>query len=108
MGPSHGSIERWVSSQCHDRLAGLKRWAKEACMLGRYQAGDAHMEPIMAKQKKTNTKPISQDTKARARPTKEVATPKTKLGRLEGMLRRADGATIAKALDWQMHSIEFG
>jgi hypothetical protein len=36
-----GSIGRWRTSQCHDRLAGLRRWAKEACMLGRYQAGDA-------------------------------------------------------------------
>ena len=40
-GPSHGSIGRWRTSQCHDRLVGLRRWAKEACMLGRYQPGDA-------------------------------------------------------------------
>jgi hypothetical protein len=61
------------------------------------------MEPIMAKQTKTSTK-----TKARTRPAQAVASPKTKLGRLEAMLRRAEGATIgqiAKALDWQMHSV---
>lgn len=65
-----------------------------------------HMEPIMTKQKKTTTKPITRGTKARTPPV--VAAPKTKLGRLEGMLRRAEGATIgqiAKALDWQMHSV---
>jgi Protein of unknown function (DUF3489) len=64
------------------------------------------MEPVMAKQKKTTTKPITQGTKARTSPA--AAAPKTKLGLLEGMLRRAEGATIgqiAKALDWQMHSV---
>ena len=40
-GPSHGSIERGRSSQCHDRLVGLRRWAKEACMRCRHPAGDA-------------------------------------------------------------------
>ena len=39
----------------------------------------------------------------------EAATkPTTKLGRLEAMLRRPDGATIeqlTKALDWQAHSV---
>jgi hypothetical protein len=66
------------------------------------------MEPVMTKQKKTTTKPITQGTKARTGPAQAVAAPKTKLGRLEGMLQRAEGATIgqiAKALDWQMHSV---
>jgi Protein of unknown function (DUF3489) len=65
------------------------------------------MEPIMTKQKKTATKPITRGTKVRTQPA-EVAAPKTKLGRLEGMLRRVEGATIgqiAKALDWQPHSV---
>jgi Protein of unknown function (DUF3489) len=65
------------------------------------------MEPIMAKQKKATTKPTTRGTKAHATPAQD-ATPKTKLGRLEGMLRRAEGATIgqiAKALDWQIHSV---
>ena len=57
-------------------------------------------------------------TKQRAKrsptPKKRAATgaladvPKTKLGRLEGMLRRKEGATIAQiaaALDWQAHSV---
>ena len=43
------------------------------------------------------------------RPAAEaVAAPKTKLGRLEDMLRRKEGATIgqiAKALEWQLHSV---
>jgi Protein of unknown function (DUF3489) len=66
------------------------------------------MESIMTKQKKTTSKPITQGTKARTRPAQAAAAPKTKLGRLEGMLRRPDGATIdqiAKALDWQLHSV---
>jgi hypothetical protein len=64
------------------------------------------MELIMPKQKKTTTKPITRGTKARTTPA--AAAPKTKLGRLEAMLRRTEGATIgqiAKALDWQMHSV---
>jgi hypothetical protein len=67
------------------------------------------MEPIMTKQKKTATKPITRGTKVRTQPAEAVAAPKkTKLGRLEGMLRRVEGATIgqiAKALDWQPHSV---
>jgi hypothetical protein len=45
-GPSHGSIERTRSSQCHDRLVGLRRWAKEACMRRRHQAGDPTHQPF--------------------------------------------------------------
>jgi hypothetical protein len=74
----------------------------------RHQAGDAHREPIMTKQKKTATRPIAPVAKARTRPAQAVVTPKTKLGRLENMLRRPEGATlgqIAKALDWQPHSV---
>jgi Protein of unknown function (DUF3489) len=66
------------------------------------------MEPIMTKQRKMTSKPITQGTKARTRPAQAAAAPKTKLGRLEGMLRRDEGATIgqiAKALDWQLHSV---
>jgi hypothetical protein len=50
----------------------------------------------MTKQKKTTSKPITQGTKARTRPAQAAAGPKTKLGRLEGMLRRPDGATIGQ------------
>ena len=67
-----------------------------------------YMEPIMTKPRKTTTKPIRRGTKARTQPAQAVAAPKTKLGRLEGMLRRPEGATIgqiAKALDWQLHSV---
>jgi hypothetical protein len=64
-----------------------------------------HKEPIMSKQRKTATKRATHGTKPRVQP---ATAPKTKLGRLEGMLRRPEGATIsqiAKALDWQLHSV---
>jgi hypothetical protein len=66
------------------------------------------MEAIMTKQKKTTAKPVTRGIRTRTQPTEAVAAPKTKLGRLEGMLRRPEGATIgqiAKALDWQLHSV---
>jgi hypothetical protein len=62
----------------------------------------------MTKQKKTTAKPVTRGTKARTLPAEATPAPKTKLGRLEVMLRRAEGATIgqiAKALDWQLHSV---
>lgn len=62
----------------------------------------------MTKKKTTAAKPVAEDAKARPRPGKAVVAPKTKLGRLEAMLRRPKGATIgqiAKALDWQTHSV---
>jgi hypothetical protein len=65
-------------------------------------------EPIMKKQSKTTAKLVTQGAKARPQPGQAVPAPKTKLGRLEGMLRRPEGATIgqiAKALDWQTHSV---
>ena len=67
-----------------------------------------YMEPNMTKPGKTTAKPIRRRTKTRPQPAQAVAAPKTKLGRLEGMLRRPEGATIgqiAKALDWQLHSV---
>ena len=66
------------------------------------------MEPTMTKQKKTIAKPTPSVTKARKQRAEEASAPKTKLGKLEGMLRRTEGATIAqiaKALDWQLHSV---
>jgi Protein of unknown function (DUF3489) len=60
----------------------------------------------MTKPGKTTAKPVTRIIKARTQPAK--ATPETKLGRLESMLRRKEGATIgqiAKALDWQQHSV---
>lgn len=59
----------------------------------------------MSKQKKTDGKAAGGTTKA-SKPA-DAAT-KTKLGQLEAMLQRPEGATIAqlsKALDWQAHSI---
>ena len=60
----------------------------------------------MTKQKKTSTK----KTAAAAKTPKAIANarPTSKLGQLEAMLRRPDGATIpqlVKALDWQAHSV---
>ena len=55
-----------------------------------------------------------QKAKRSPAPKKRPATavpadvPKTKLGQLEGMLRRKEGASIAQiaaALDWQAHSV---
>lgn len=58
----------------------------------------------MTKQK-TKTVPGKKRGKA---PAATTAGPKTKLGQLEGMLRRKEGATIAQmatTLDWQPHSV---
>ena len=62
----------------------------------------------MTKQRKMTAKPVPRGPKARSQPVEAAPAPKTKLGRLEGMLMRAEGATIgqiAKALDWQLHSV---
>jgi hypothetical protein len=62
----------------------------------------------MTKQKKTTAKPVTRSPKARTLPAEATPAPKTKLSRLEVMLRRSEGATIgqiAKALDWQLHSV---
>ena len=60
----------------------------------------------MTRQNKTIAKPTR--TKASKQAAAAPAAPKTKLGQLQGMLRRTEGATIAqiaKALDWQTHSV---
>ena len=47
-------------------------------------------------------------TTATARKQASAAKPKTKLARLEALLRRPDGATIdqiSKSPDWQAHSV---
>ena len=62
----------------------------------------------MTKQKKPTAKPTRPGAKTHKQPAEAAAAPKTKLGRLESMLRRTEGATIAqiaKALDWQLHSV---
>ena len=73
-------------------------------MCSRHKAGKQRMEPTMTK-RKTTTGPGKQKRKAS---TASAAAPKTKLGQLEGMLRRKEGATIAQiatTLDWQRHSV---
>lgn len=72
-------------------------------MCNRHKAGKQRMEPTMTKQKAT----ILPGKKKRKAPP-ATAAPKTKLSRLEGMLRRKEGATIAQiatTLDWQPHSV---
>ena len=62
----------------------------------------------MTKQKKAGTKSVAPGSKAGKQPVGAGAGPKTKLARLEGMLRRLEGATIAqlvKTLNWQVHSV---
>ena len=61
----------------------------------------------MPKQKKATTKPTSRAKSAKRTPKAGVAA-HTKLGQLEAMLRRPDGATLKQlsdALDWQAHSV---
>jgi hypothetical protein len=73
-------------------------------MCCRHKAGKQRMEPAMTKQW---TKSESGKKKRKA-PTTTGVAPKTKLGQLEGMLRRKEGATIAQiatTLDWQPHSV---
>jgi len=62
------------------------------------------MEPTMTKQR-TKTSPAR---KKRTVATASTDLPSTKLGQLERMLRRKEGATIAQistALGWQPHSV---
>lgn len=69
----------------------------------RHKAGKQRMEPTMTKQKTTTT-----PGKKKHKGPLASAAPKTKLSKLEGMLRRKEGATIAQiatSLDWQPHSV---
>jgi hypothetical protein len=62
----------------------------------------------MTKQKKVIAKPVQPGTKARKQSAEAADGAKTKLGQLEGMLRRPEGATLVqlvKALAWQAHSV---
>ena len=61
----------------------------------------------MTKQKKATVKAAAAP-KAKNLSTKTKAKPSTKLGELEAMLPRPDGATIeqlSKSLSWQIHSV---
>jgi hypothetical protein len=66
-------------------------------------AGHATKESVMTKAKKPAAKKAHKTGTGKA-----AAKPTSKLGQLEAMLRRPDGATIAqlvKALEWQAHSV---
>jgi hypothetical protein len=95
-------------SQWHDPQFDLSWWLPEAMhgvpatMPARCNAKD----PIMSKKKSVSAETAS--TSATARKQASAAKPKTKLARLETLLRRPDGATIeqiSKSLDWQAHSV---
>jgi hypothetical protein len=62
----------------------------------------------MTKQKKTTEIKAAAAPKANNPSAKAKPKPRTKLGQLEAMLRRPDGATIeqlSKSLSWQIHSV---
>lgn len=62
----------------------------------------------MSKQKKSVLADAANSGTAKRKQGAPAARAKTKLGQLEAMLRRADGATIeqiSKSLDWQAHSV---
>lgn len=62
----------------------------------------------MTLRKKIIAKPTHRGVKAPKQLAKAMTSARTKLGQLEGMLRRTEGATIAqivKALSWQAHSV---
>jgi Protein of unknown function (DUF3489) len=68
-------------------------------------AGCNVKESMMSKKKGVSTAAPTNSAKTRRQ---AASKPKTKLARLEAMLRRPDGATveqISKSLDWQTHSV---
>lgn len=67
----------------------------------RHEPAMQRTERIMSKAKSRTAKKASSKTAGATRPT-------SKLGQLQAMLQRPEGATIAqlsKALDWQAHSV---
>ena len=65
-------------------------------------------EPAMQRTEQIMSKPKSRTVKKAASKTAGAARPTSKLGQLQAMLERPEGATIAqlsKALDWQAHSV---
>jgi hypothetical protein len=62
----------------------------------------------MQRTERNMSKAKSRTAKKAASKTVGVARPASKLGQLQAMLQRPEGATIAqlsKALDWQAHSV---
>lgn len=62
----------------------------------------------MSKQKKSVPAESAGTSTTTRKQRTPAGKPKTKLGQLEAMLRRADGATIeqiSKSLAWQAHSV---
>jgi hypothetical protein len=86
----------------------LSFWAREAnaCVAGKEPAKCNAKGSTMSKRKKSV--PAAGTGPKTVKRSASTAKPKTKLGQLEAMLRRPDGATaeqIGKALDWQAHSV---
>lgn len=64
--------------------------------------------PVMQRTERNMSKAKSRTAKKASSRTAGAAHPTSKLGQLQAMLQRPEGATIAqlsKALDWQAHSI---
>ncbi|MDP2374683.1 DUF3489 domain-containing protein [Reyranella sp.] len=99
-----------VSTSLEEALASgavphMRTCAPQACMGYRQGAGNRCKEQN-TKQKKAIAKVAAKTDKAGKGAA--ITSPKTKLGQLETMLRRSDGATIvqlSKALDWLPHSV---
>ena len=65
-------------------------------------------QPVMQRTEQIMSKPKSRIAKKGASKAAGAARPTSKLGQLQAMLQRPEGATIAqlsKALDWQAHSV---
>ena len=65
-------------------------------------------EPAVQRTERIMSKPSNRTAKKAPSKGPSAARPTSKLGQLQAMLKRPEGATIAqlsKALDWQAHSI---
>jgi hypothetical protein len=65
-------------------------------------------EPVVQRTERIMSKPKNRTVKKAPAKKPGAARPTSKLGQLQAMLQRHEGATIAqlsKALDWQAHSV---
>ena len=95
-------------SQWNDRRFSLRLSAKEANARALGTARRENKEPMMTKRKSVTAKMADPATAGPVRNDQQNRKPKTKLGQLEAMLRRPNGATIeqlSKSLSRQTHSV---
>ncbi|TAJ42768.1 MAG: DUF3489 domain-containing protein [Reyranella sp.] len=106
---SHGMANGPPRKQSNDLLFSLRSWAQEAnAWAPGTDAGGTCKEPTMTKKKSATAKTAIAATASTVRNDQQSRKPKTKLARLEAMLRRPNGATIeqiSKSLVWQAHSV---